>query len=180
MSAAPQALAPAGRVERDRQIAEARDVEGLTWPAIAARFGIDERTAQRGYRRHVDAVAAGTVPEVDVRGAAARVVRIHLDSLARLEVLVAEAKGDNAGVGVLRTAASVGSSLLDVLARTGYLADPRDELLRRRIAQAEDWFVRTFIDEMTRAGLSDEAIDRVVGTASAAAGAATGSEEPAP
>ena len=89
MSVTPNArLSSAARLERDRRIAEARDVDGLTWRAIGARFGLDERSARRAYSAFLRGVEAGEVAEVDVDVAIARVVRIHLAALARLEQLV--------------------------------------------------------------------------------------------
>lgn len=55
---------------------------------------------------------------VDVPAAVARIVRVHLLALARLEELVEEAEQSNQGVGTLRAATAVSAGFLDVLERT--------------------------------------------------------------
>jgi hypothetical protein len=121
-------LSAAGRVARNRRIVEQRDVEGLTFREIAGRFSLDERTVRDLYRETLAAIEAGEIADidVDVTAAIARVIRVHLAALSRLETLAEEAGETNQGVGVLRASTDVGRGLLDTLARVGYLPDPAE------------------------------------------------------
>jgi len=167
-------LGPAARLERDRRITEARDVEGLTWAAIGERFGVSERHAKRVYGNFLEGVREGAIADVDVQGAVFRVVRVHLAALTRLEELIANAEQSNQGVGVLRTASSVGLGLLEALARTGYLLDPRDEVIRRRVEAVERGLARDLIKAAEEAGLSGERIDRAIDSESSVIAARSG------
>jgi hypothetical protein len=156
-------LSPAARLDRNRRIAEARDVEKLTWPEIARRFGLSPRHARRAYGDFLQGVEAGEIEDVDVDGAIARVIRIHLASLTRLEELIEGAGDSNSGVGLLRTGAAVGLSLLDALGRVGLLPDERDAVLRRRVEAGERELARVFVEAARECGISDEAFERAVG-----------------
>ena len=49
-------LTPAERADRARRIAEAKGA-GATWPEVAARFGVSEKTARRAARAHAEGAA---------------------------------------------------------------------------------------------------------------------------
>lgn len=148
-------------------------MEGLTWAAIGERFGVSERHAKRVYGNFLEGVREGAIADVDVQGAVFRVVRVHLAALTRLEELIANAEQSNQGVGVLRTASSVGLGLLEALARTGYLLDPRDEVIRRRVEAVERGLARDLIKAAEEAGLSGERIDRAIDSESSVIAART-------
>lgn len=155
-------LSAAGRLDRNRRIAEAREIEGLSWPAIGERFGLSDRHARRAYEDFRESVERGEVAAIDVTGAVARVVRVHLSALARAEALVDGAGESNAGVGVLRVAASVGASLLDVLQRTGHLPDRSDVALRRRIQEELRDLAEVFVRAADEHGVPDAVVSRVL------------------
>jgi transposase len=96
----------AERADRNRRIAEARAMTGLTWPEVAARFGVSERTARRAARAHAQGSArlrsADSTPEVPSAGEllAARPEDVLATALRHFEWLLAglqreAAEGDN-------------------------------------------------------------------------------------
>lgn len=122
MAAAP-GTSESDRSARNAEVARLRE-EGLSWAEVAARVGVSERTARRAYEEFLRTAAVVRLEDVDPERIVARVVRSHLASLDRLERLAARADNDNARLGSARAVASVGVSLLDVLARVGVLGDP--------------------------------------------------------
>src|SRR5215208_4894149 len=113
------------RAERTRQIADARE-EGASWKAIATRFGVSVKTAQRARAEHLRAAALVEPNALDqFKGAEilARVIGAQLGALDRLEQLAANADSSSAGVGACRAISSTGADLIDSLVQAGRLPD---------------------------------------------------------
>lgn len=125
------------RIERDRRIAEAR-AAGEPWDVIAEREGVSRSTAKRAARTYGSAVVLPVrVEDIDSDAVLVRVVRSHLAMLGASERLAVGADNSNARVGAARVAASIGRSLLDLLALTGLLRGHRGlEAFHEELAQA--------------------------------------------
>ncbi len=137
----PRTVLPAAeRAERNRRIAESK-AAGATWPEVAERCGVSEKTARRAAAEHaaVGVTRRDLDAGVDAEALVERVVRVHVLALDRLERLSAWADNDSARVGAARSLSTVSVALLDVLARLGLVGDPgmvrfRAEMQRAAVA----------------------------------------------
>jgi len=120
-----RSLSAAERVERNRQIAEAR-AAGVTWAAIEQRFGLSVSQAQRAVKEHAAAgiPAVRRLADVDADALLARAIEAHDRALSCAVGLLVSADSDSARVGAIRSVATVGSSLHLMLLRSGLVGDP--------------------------------------------------------
>lgn len=120
MSVGRGSLTASQRVERDRRIAEARSA-GVAWKEIADAEGVSVATAKRSAQAH-GPVLPMTLADLDADEILLRVVRSHLAMLGVAErMVVADGLNENARVGALRVASTLGEKTLQVLALTGLL-----------------------------------------------------------
>lgn len=112
-------LSAADRVARNRRITEAR-AAGMPWAAIAARFGVSERTARRAEREHVASVTAEDLVE-NPAAVLAEAIRVHRWALDELRDLTTTADNSSAAVGAIRSRVATARDLIDLLGRAGLI-----------------------------------------------------------
>lgn len=136
-------LSAAERVERNRQIAEAR-LAGERWAPIAARHGLSVKQARRCAEEHLATVqdALADLRDVDVDRLMLRIIESHDRALRTATVLLITADNDNARVGAARTVAMVGTSLQVVLLRSGLIADGGLIRFQRELKRAAEVVAR--------------------------------------
>lgn len=157
MSASGGTLSAQQRVERDRRIAEAR-AAGEQWDVIAQREGVSRATAKRAVKAHGDMVVGPLgLEQVDGDDVLLRVIRSHLAMLGVAERLaVADRVNDNAKIGALRVASTLGTNTLQILAAVGLLRGHSG--LERYQAELED-AAKVVVNLADRHGIGIEEVD---------------------
>lgn len=149
-------LSAAERVERNRQIAEAR-AAGERPEEIAARFGISRRQVDRAVIEHQASrpVCGPRLSELDGPALVARVIDAQGRALSLALSLAVTAENENARIGALRTVGTVGTSLHLALIRSGLAGDAALERFRVEMERA----ARVIMDLAEQHGLGGAEVD---------------------
>lgn len=161
-------LSSEARAARNEAIARRR-LEGASVTEVMEEFSVSRNTVKRATRDHAASLARREPEELAALDLPDVEHLLHLgltatgEGLRRCLEILRDGRRDNITIGAANAASRATSALIVALIRTGYLPEPGDEYLRRRVERMDEVWGVELARMAERAGLADEEFERMLG-----------------